>query len=171
MTSGPSCTRCAGIGALVGLVLGLVMGAGAVLWWNSGHVGRRVIVQAPPTVVHVPVVVYRTLKASAPLPERVAHAPAVQVIAERRIAHRLAAATINTQTGRGGLYVAPRPFISFRPTTRVAVLYGLLNGRPDGRLTATYRLARIGPVRAIASAAIDQLGYGFVGVGLQVRFN
>ena len=171
MTAGPSCTRCAGIGALVGLVLGLVMGAGAVLWWNSGHVGRRVIIQAPPTVVHVPVIVYRTLKASAPLPQRVARTPTVQVIAERRINRRRAVATINTATGRGGLYVAPRPFVSFRPTTRVAVLYGLLNGRPDGRLTATYRLARIGPVRAIASAAIDQLGYGFVGVGLQVRFN
>ena len=166
MTAWLPCLRCAG----VGLVVGLLAGFGLAWWWTSGHVGRRVIIHAPPTVVHVPVIIYRTLKTAAPLPERVARTPAVQVIAERHIAHRLAAATINTQTGRGGLYVAPRPFISFRPTTRIAVLYGLLNGRPDGRLTATYRLARIGPVRAIANAALDQVGLGFVGVGLEVRF-
>ena len=162
----PVCARCAG----VGLIVGLLAGAGAAWWWTSSHVGRRVIIHAKPTIVHVPVLIYRTLKATAPLPRRVARTPAVQVIAERRVAHRLAAATINTRTGRGGLYVAPRPFVSFRPTTRVAILYGLLNGRPDGRLTATYRLARIGPVRAIANASLDQIGMGFVGVGLEVRF-
>lgn len=161
-----TCLQC----AAAGLVVGLCAGAGGVWWWTSSHVGRRVIIQAKPTIVHVPVIVYRTLKASAPLPARVARVPTVQVIAERHIAHRLAAATINTTTGRGGLYIAPRPFISFRPVTRVAVLYGLLNGRPDGRLAATYRLARIGPVRAVANASLDQLGVGFVGVGLEVRF-
>lgn len=166
MSTWAPCLKCGGVGLLAGLFVGFAI----AWWWTSGHVGRRVIIQAPPTVVHVPVIVYRTLKATAPLPARAARAPAVQVIAERHIDHRLAAATINTHTGRGGLYIAPRPFISFRPRTRIAVLYGLLNGRPDGRLTASYRLARIGPVRAVANGAIDQLGYGFVGVGLEVRF-
>ncbi|MHB1567359.1 MAG: hypothetical protein ACYCXG_11730 [Acidiferrobacter sp.] len=169
-----SCLKCFGAGLAVG-----ALGAGGAAWaWSATHAGRALPITAPPTVIKVPVIVYKTLKAAAPIPSAARHNAAVQVIAERRIDRRLAVATINTHTGVGALDITPRPFISFRPRTTIAALYGLANGAPAARLLVTQRLARIGPVDVIAQGGLDDAmsvpGGGasaYAGVGLAAHFS
>ena len=145
----------------IGAIAGAVLATGGAWWWTQAHRGQPVVIHAAPTIVKVPVIIYKALKAAAPLPDRAAHNPHVQVIAERRIHRRLAVATINTRTGQGALDVTPRPWFTLRESTRVGVYYGILNGAPDARVEVTQRLARLGPVRLVAQAALDDgLGVG-----------
>lgn len=154
----------------LGVLVGAALATGAAWWWGSAHRGQPVVIHAPPTVVKVPVIIYKTLKAAAPLPDRAAHNRHVQITAERRIDRRLAVATINTQTGAGALYVSPRPWFSLRESTRVGIYEGILNGIPDARLDVSQRLARLGPVRLVAHAAIDQVAQAYIAIGIQARF-
>ena len=162
----------------LGVLVGAALATGAAWWWGNAHRGKAVVIHAPPTVVKVPVIIYKTLKDAAPLPDRAAHNPHIEVIAERRIHRRLAVATINTRTGQGALDVAPRPWFTLRESTRVGVYYGILNGAPDARVEVTQRLARLGPVRLVAQAALeDGLGIGprarvgaYLAIGVEAHF-
>lgn len=153
----------------VGLFLGLGLGAGSVYWWYKPPPPRPQPV-AKPTIIKIPVVIYKTVKAVDQLPGHIIHDPFIQVLASRRIDRRLATATIDVHTGVGSIYVTPKPFFSFRQRYRVSAYYGMLNGRTDARVAFTDRVARVGPVDVVAHVAADQILQVYAGVGVSYRW-